>query len=212
VTFDPARGRFKYFLTRPCIDSGSIMLGRTLEQVFPTSGTVTFIAAGGDEIQLTINPQDKRVYGLTEFFNKTRLSVNDTLFITPLGERRYSLEAVARVREERIQTVKPAPPPAPPKRVVVEETSYVREVREVHEPRVSPYPKGLIYPNGNKAEGENASKLETGAPEIPRGKTPLRQIRIRRQQASHGPRSSVRCTKIMRSNRRSNRFRNQNRK
>ena len=68
------------------------MLGRTLEQVFPTSGTVTFIAAGGDEIQLTINPQDKRVYGLSEFFNKTRLSVNDTLFITPLGERRYSLE------------------------------------------------------------------------------------------------------------------------
>jgi hypothetical protein len=175
VTFDPARGRFKYFLTRPCIDSGSIMLGRTLEQVFPTSGTVTFIAAGGDEIQLTINPQDKRVYGLSEFFAKTRLSVNDTLFITPLGERRYSLEAVVRVREERIQTVKPAPPPAPPKRVVVEETSYVREVREVHEPRVSPYPKGLIYPNGNKAEEENTGKLETGAPEIPRGKTPLRQ-------------------------------------
>jgi hypothetical protein len=179
VTLDPARGRYKYFLTRPCLDSGSLVLGRSLEQVFPASGTVTFIASGGEEIQLTINPQDKRVYGLNEFFNKNRLSVNDTLFITPLGERRYSLEGVARVREERIQTAKAAPPPMPPKRVIVEETSYVREVREVHEPRVSPYPKGLIYPNGNKAENETEAKTDgktdLAGPEMPRGRTPLRQ-------------------------------------
>jgi hypothetical protein len=141
----PKPGRYRYLLSRPCLDSGSIAVLKYLESVLPMSGSVVFVADGGEEIKLTANPQTRRLYGLSDYFAKRRLNVNDTLFITVLGPNRYSLESVSKPREGRHEPVpRPAPPPKP-QRVVIEETPHVREIRTT-EVTHTPYAKGLIYP------------------------------------------------------------------
>lgn len=160
MSLETGAGRYRYILTRPCLDSGSIAVLKYLEHVMPTTGEVVFVGDGGEEIKLTADPKMRRLYGLSDYYAKHRLQINDTLFITVLAERRFALERLVRVRDAKAeQKPRPAPPPKP-ERIILEESPYVREVR-TRDRTVLPYSKGLLYPQdqeGNTGAGTDDSR------------------------------------------------------
>lgn len=160
---NPDHGRFRYVLTRPCLDRGALTLLRYLEPAFPKDGTVVFVADAGQEIEGRVDPVAGRITGLGDYLARQHLNVNDTLVITSLGERRYQLEALPRSRAEGAPDVRSARSPLPPlpQRVVVEENQYVREVREV---RVAPYPRGLVARPAERAPETPAPAPAAQAP------------------------------------------------
>ncbi len=162
MSLETHAGRFRYILTRPCLDSGSIAVLKYLEHIMPLTGSVVFVGDGGEEIKLTADPKTKRLYGLGDYYAKHRLQINDTLFITALAERRFALERVIRVRDTKSEAKpRPAPPPKP-ERIILEESPYIREVR-TRDRTVLPYSKGLLYPQERTDGG--AAQDETKRPE-----------------------------------------------
>ncbi len=151
--------RLRYVITRPCLQSGTITLSRALEQAMPQDGPLVFVGEAGEEILASVDGKTRQVRGLADYFSRGRLAVNDMLYITPLGDRHFQLESINRNREETRPEARLTTPPINKRkqRVIGEETPYVREVREV---RVSPYPKGLIYPQENQNQPET-SETET---------------------------------------------------
>jgi hypothetical protein len=158
-----AKGRVRYILTRLCLNTGSIAVLKYLESMLPSEGFMLAVTESGEEIKLTASTTEKRVYGLTDYFAKRGLNVNDQLFITVIGEK-LQLESIARNRDAKPDLERPAQnstpviPKAKFERQIIEESAYVREVREV---KVSPYPKGILYPRSNETSENGASKLET---------------------------------------------------
>jgi hypothetical protein len=161
-----AKGRVRYILTRLCLNTGSIAVLKYLEGTLPSEGFILAVTDSGEEIKLTASTTEKRVYGLTDYFVKRGLNVNDQLFITVIGEK-LQLESIAKNRDtkpdlERPVQSTPALPKAKFERQVIEESAYVREVREV---KVSPYPKGILYPRSGETSENGTPKLEAAHPE-----------------------------------------------
>ncbi len=159
-----AKGRVRYILTRLCLNTGSIAVLKYLEGTLPSEGFILAVTDSGEEIKLTASTTEKRVYGLTEYFAKRGLNVNDTLFITVIGDK-LQLESIAKNRDtkpdfERPAQSTPVVPKAKFERQIIEESAYVREVREV---KVSPYPRGILYPGSNET---STPKPEVAQPEI----------------------------------------------
>ena len=162
-----AKGRVRYILTRLCLNTGSIAVLKYLEGVLPSEGSILAVTDSGEEIRLTASTTEKRVYGLTDYFAKRGLNVNDQLFITVIGEK-LQLESIAKNRDTKPDLERsassgttPVVPKAKFERQVIEESAYVREVREV---KVSPYPKGIIFPRSNETSENGAPKTESLTP------------------------------------------------
>jgi hypothetical protein len=156
-----AKGRVRYILTRLCLNTGSIAVLKYLESTLPSEGFILAVTDSGEEIKLTASTTEKRVYGLTDYFVKRGLNVNDALFITVIGDK-LQLESIAKNRDakpdlERPAQSTPAVPKAKFERQIIEESAYVREVREV---KVSPYPRGIFYPGSNEISENGTPKLE----------------------------------------------------
>jgi hypothetical protein len=156
-----AKGRVRYILTRLCLNTGSIAVLKYLEGTLPSEGFILAVTDSGEEIKLTASTTEKRVYGLTDYFAKRGLNVNDALFITVIGDK-LQLESIAKNRDAKPDLERPAQstpvvPKAKFERQIIEESAYVREVREV---KVSPYPKGILYPRSGETSENGASKLE----------------------------------------------------
>jgi hypothetical protein len=157
-----AKGRVRYILTRLCLNTGSIAVLKYLEGTLPSEGFILAVTDSGEEIKLTASTTEKRVYGLTDYFAKRGLNVNDPLFITVIGDK-LQLESIAKNRDAKPDLERPAQnstpviPKAKFERQIIEESAYVREVREV---KVSPYPKGIFYPRSNETNENGASNSE----------------------------------------------------
>jgi hypothetical protein len=163
-----AKGRVRYILTRLCLNTGSIAVLKYLEGMLPSEGFIQAVTDSGEEIKLTASTTEKRVYGLTDYFTKRGLNVNDQLFITVIGEK-LQLESIARNRDTKPDLERPAQstpviPKAKFERQIIEESAYVREVREV---KVSPYPKGILYPRSNETSENGATKTENSTQTTP---------------------------------------------
>jgi hypothetical protein len=161
-----AKGRVRYILTRLCLNTGSIAVLKYLEGTLPSEGFILAVTDSGEEIKLTASTTEKRVYGLTDYFVKRGLNVNDQLFITVIGDK-LQLESIAKNRDtkpdlERPAQSTPALPKAKFERQIIEESAYVREVREV---KVSPYPRGIFYPGSNETSENGTPKPETAQSE-----------------------------------------------
>jgi hypothetical protein len=161
-----AKGRVRYILTRLCLNTGSIAVLKYLESTLPSEGFILAVTDSGEEIKLTASTTEKRVYGLTDYFVKRGLNVNDALFITVIGDK-LQLESIAKNRDakpdlERPTQSTPVVPKAKFERQIIEESAYVREVREV---KVSPYPRGIFYPGSNETNENGTPKLETAQSE-----------------------------------------------
>jgi hypothetical protein len=148
--------RLRYTMTRLCLDSGSIALLKYMEPFIPTEGSFSFVLDNGRDLKLSLG-EDNRIYGLGDYFRAQGLNVNDTLFITPLEERKLQLEAVTKDRESvpRASSVAAAKPAT--ERIVEHESEFVREVREVRIAAVSPYPNGIMFPQQNGAQSSGAT-------------------------------------------------------
>ena len=162
-----AKGRVRYILTRLCLNTGSIAVLKYLENMLPSEGFVFAVTDSGEEIKLTASTTEKRVYGLGDYFVKRGLNVNDQLFMTVIGDK-LQLESIAKNRDTKPDLERPAQSvPVALKdrfeRQIIEESAYVREVREV---KVSPYPKGILYPRSNETSENGTPKLETATSEI----------------------------------------------
>ncbi|HWG85785.1 MAG TPA: hypothetical protein VNT60_09915, partial [Deinococcales bacterium] len=177
MTFDAARGRYRYVLTRPCIENGSITVLKYLEPVLPLEGSITFVADAGEEITATADQATRRITGLSDYYAKQKLGVNDLLFITRLGERRYQLEAHVKPKDEKPALQRPAMPAAP-RRVVVEESPYVREVRQVRGPVSVPNLAAVNAPDPQPAEAAPQQAQPAEAREaVPVARAPREQAR-----------------------------------
>jgi hypothetical protein len=165
-----AKGRVRYILTRLCLNTGSIAVLKYLEGMLPSEGFILAVTDSGEEIKLTASTTEKRVYGLTDYFVKRGLNVNDQLFITGIGDK-LQLESIAKNRDikpdlERPAQSTPVVPKAKFERQIIEESAYVREVREV---KVSPYPRGILYPGSNETntpKPEAAQSETTSEPQV----------------------------------------------
>jgi hypothetical protein len=126
-------GRQRYILTRPCLTAGSLTVGRYLAHILPSEGEMVFVGDGGEEIHARSDSSQNRITGLSDYYARYKLSVNDVLYITGLGERRFQLEHEVRRRDNaagRDETLTSRyQPPAAPQRVVEAENAFVREIR-----------------------------------------------------------------------------------
>ncbi|MFC6591886.1 hypothetical protein ACFP81_07630 [Deinococcus lacus] len=136
----------RYIITRPCLQEGSMRLLKYLEGQFPESGPVKFYDEAGQEYPAEVRRDLERVLGLGAFYKAHHLNVNDVMMVTPLMAGCYKLEGIvkpyAKPAPEWEQTApraaqRPAParsllhpaPEAETRRVVVDATPHVREVR-----------------------------------------------------------------------------------
>ena len=147
----PARGRSRYILTRPCLENGTLTILKYLERVLPAEGEITLVSDGGEETRVSI--RDHKLNGLNDYYAKYHLGVNDQVYLTLITDRRYQIECVARPHEAAALTR--APLPQPPRRVIIEESPYVREVREVRSAMTFDAPLGATVekPADKSAEG-----------------------------------------------------------
>ncbi len=147
--------QFRYTITRMCLDSGSLAILKYLEPYLPKEGTLSLIHEGGRELRL--EPREKRLYGLSDFFAQHKLAVNDALLLTPLDSNRWQLE----VQQKTRAAATPASAvvvPAPMESIIEDESSHIRVVRK-QPASVLPYPNGILYPSSEKSE--------TTPPEVP---------------------------------------------
>jgi hypothetical protein len=162
--------RLRYTMTRLCLDSGSIALLKYMEPFIPTEGSFSFVLDNGRDLKLNLG-EDNRIHGLGDYFRAQGLNVNDTLFITPLEERKLQLEAVTKDRESvpRVSSVAAAKPAT--ERIVEHESEFVREVREVRIAAVSPYPNGIMFPQSQQNTAQQHAQQQTNLekPALPSG-------------------------------------------
>ncbi|GGM17945.1 hypothetical protein [Deinococcus aerophilus] len=149
----------RYIITRPCLQEGSLRLLKYLEDTFPQSGPAIFVDDKGAEHTVQVDTERRRVWGLGGMYHAQHLGVNDVLIITNLAPARYQVEAI----------VKPHAPPAAPRReearaaetrrVVVNSTAHVREVRTRElpaEPQTAPAePQGAEHHVSEQPVAEN---------------------------------------------------------
>ncbi|MFN3265605.1 MAG: hypothetical protein ACK41E_02085 [Deinococcales bacterium] len=154
--------QMRYTVTRLCLDTGSIAVLKYLEPHVPPEGGLSVVLEGGREIRLDL--RGGRLYGFADIFMQYKLAVNDLLLFTPLEPRRLALEVVQKQARSASVPANTTPvAPAPLKSVIEDESSHIRVVRK-QPASVSPYPKGILYPESNKPDG---AKPDSSEPEVP---------------------------------------------
>ncbi len=110
--------RARYVVTSSCLSSGTISLTRSLREMFSGKERVQCVDEDGETLECNVNWVSSVLEGLSPYFEKRRLQVNDVIWLTYEGEK-VSLEAAAarKVRPRPVQ--QPVQQPAPP--VTVEE-------------------------------------------------------------------------------------------
>ena len=87
---------FTYPLTRVCLRSGQLSLPQNMLHLFPDEGTVHVLdTSTNDEFELTMRTP-RQVAGLSDFFEKHNLEVNDRVKLKRLEDGRVSLTPLAR--------------------------------------------------------------------------------------------------------------------
>jgi len=94
-----------YTLTSYCLRNGTIFLTSYLKPYFSWSRDdrnieVIFVDIDGDEINALVNYRKKLIFGLKDWFQKSKLDVNDTLYIGLIEEnkRKYFIIAEKDIR------------------------------------------------------------------------------------------------------------------
>lgn len=90
---------FTYPLTRVCLRSGQLTLPQNMLDLFPDEGSVHALdTSSGDELELTMRTP-RHVAGLSHFFEKHNLDVNDRVTLKRLEDGRVSLTPLARPKK-----------------------------------------------------------------------------------------------------------------
>ena len=90
---------FTYPLTRVCLRSGQLTLPQNMLDLFPDEGVVHVVdTSSGDEFELTMR-SPRHVAGLSSFFERHNLEVNDRVTLKRLEDGRVSLTPLARPKK-----------------------------------------------------------------------------------------------------------------
>ncbi|MCC6310159.1 MAG: hypothetical protein IT345_04520 [Trueperaceae bacterium] len=89
---------YRYPLTRVCLRGGTMTLPLAMLELFPGSGPIVAVdEETGKEYPLELVSR-RQLAGLGPLYREHGLDVNDELHVTPVGEGRFSFEAVNRTR------------------------------------------------------------------------------------------------------------------
>ena len=132
---EPTLSIYRYTVTRLCLLEGSLRLQKNLQGLFGAlEGEISLRDERGIEFSARISQKEAKLWGLTEYYGRIGLGVNDVLSLSRLEERKFQLEAVVKHARVSTQLHTPLPRPATPQRVVLGESEFLREVR-VERPR-----------------------------------------------------------------------------
>ncbi|AWN24407.1 hypothetical protein DKM44_01735 [Deinococcus irradiatisoli] len=137
----------RYIITRPCLSEGTLTVAKYLRGLFPESlaGQTLHLSDEHErDYPVKLSDDGKRLSGLGLLYHDHNLDVNDVLLLSPISEGRYRVSCVVKPHTERLGTLQREKPAELTRRVVVNATPHVREVRleraappETPAPRVS---------------------------------------------------------------------------
>ena len=123
----------RYILTRTCLSEGSLTVARHLQGLFPATlagQPLTFVDEQGRDYSARMTASGRRLLNLGALYHAHNLDVNDVLMLSAHSEGRYRVECVVKPHTERLSApVRSEKPAEPTRRVVVNATPHVREVR-----------------------------------------------------------------------------------
>lgn len=123
------KGPLRYVITRPCLSEGSMRLLKYLEPIFSQEGPLELRDERGQSFSARIDPAARRIWGLHDLYHSHNLGVNDVLVLHELEAGRVQVDCVVKPAERPGTGSSRERLPDPPRRVVVNESAYVREVR-----------------------------------------------------------------------------------
>ncbi|MER3482215.1 MAG: hypothetical protein C4332_02685 [Meiothermus sp.] len=130
----------RYVLTSNCLATGTMNLTLTLRNYLQGRDHVTFRDEDGDAYETQVNWPRGRIEGLGAYYDKRRLSANETVALHFEGEE-IVLEALtpaAKPAKPRRAALQPEPAPEP-----VEVAKVERQEKRV---KVTPYPREVLFP------------------------------------------------------------------
>ena len=128
----------RYVLTSACIQTGTMALTVSLRQRLLGREQVRFVDEDGEAYTVEVDWKAGVLRGLGPYYQKRRLSANETVLLLFRGEE-VELKAAPRpgqrppAREREARPEEASPPPESQKRRV-RVTPYPKEVRFPHEP------------------------------------------------------------------------------
>ena len=122
----------RYIITRPCLSEGTLTIAKYLRALFPAelAGQILHLTDDqGREYPARMSDNAQRLIGLNALYHDHNLDVNDVLLLSPLGEGHYRVSCVVKPHTERLSPSYGERPAPLTRRVVVNATPHVREVR-----------------------------------------------------------------------------------
>ena len=164
----------RYILTRTCLSEGSLTVARHLQGLFPATlagQPLTLVDDQGRDYSVKMTASGRRLLNLGPLYHAHSLDVNDVLLLAAQGEQRYRVECVVKPHTERLSSPARSEKAAEPtRRVVINATPHVREVRlertstagsaHISELRLAPQEPASSAPK--PAEDAGADKTEPG--------------------------------------------------
>lgn len=122
----------RYIITRPCLSEGTLTVAKYLRELFPAELSGQTLHLTDDQnrdypAQMSSNAQ--RLVGLNALYHDHNLDVNDVLLLSPVSEGCYKVSCVVKPHTERLNPAYGERPAPVTRRVVVNATPHVREVR-----------------------------------------------------------------------------------
>ena len=143
----------RYTLTSHCIESGRLRLTPSLRALLGGAERVAAVGPGGEELELSIDPETGELVGLAPLFLAGEFAPNDQIRFVREGDR-IAIEPVGKRIRRR---------PELPKRETKRETPPPRAT-------VTPYPKEVLYPEAGKRPAFVEALSALGLEAFPEGR------------------------------------------
>lgn len=133
----------RYIITRPCLSEGTLTVAKYLRELFPAAlaGQILHLTDDqGREYPAQMSDNAQRLLGLNALYHDHNLDVNDVLLLSPLEGEHYRVSCVVKPHTERLSPTYGERPAQLTRRVVVNATPHVREVRLEVAPAADAHP------------------------------------------------------------------------
>jgi len=172
----------RYIITRPCLSEGMLTVAKYLRELFPAelAGQILHLTDDqGREYPARMSDNAQRLTGLNALYHDHNLDVNDVLLLSPLGEGHYRVSCVVKPHTERLSPSYGERPAPLTRRVVVNATPHVREVRLEAAPAADAHSarpgEGRSSPEGAEPGAGRVADTAPAASRVVETRTPLAQ-------------------------------------
>ncbi|AZI43153.1 hypothetical protein EHF33_10730 [Deinococcus psychrotolerans] len=122
----------RYIITRPCLSEGTLTVAKYLRTLFSADlagQTLHLTDEQERDYPVQMSENAKQLTGLSSLYHDHNLDVNDVLMLSPVSEGRYRVSCVIKPHTDRLNAALATKPDPAPRRVVINATPHVREVR-----------------------------------------------------------------------------------